>query len=186
MAHFPDNIFKYIFLNENVSISVKILWKFVPRGLINNIPALVQIMAWRQSGDKPSSEPMMVSLLTHVSFGLNELICHLISKRNTFVKITQSHNVLISKRNPFVKITQSHDRLFSNFFYLFYLILFYFLSYLFHFILFYLFYFILFDVQVRQYSYIENGPIWNLSDMVLCGTNIKSVKCPKVCQEVVL
>ena len=33
-------------------------------------------MAWRQPGDKPLSEPMMVSLLTHViyaSLGLNEL-----------------------------------------------------------------------------------------------------------------
>ena len=27
---------------------------------------LVQIMAWRRSGDKPLSEPMMVSLLTHI------------------------------------------------------------------------------------------------------------------------
>ena len=28
--------------------------------------ALVQIMAWRRPGDKPLSEPMMVSLLTHI------------------------------------------------------------------------------------------------------------------------
>ena len=34
--------------------------KFVPKGPINNIPALVQIMAWRRLGDKPLSEPMMV------------------------------------------------------------------------------------------------------------------------------
>ena len=40
--------------------------KFVPKGLINNIPALVQIMAWRRPGDKPLSEPMEVSLLTHI------------------------------------------------------------------------------------------------------------------------
>ena len=33
---------------------------------INNIMALVQIIAWRRSGDKPLSEPMMVSLLTHL------------------------------------------------------------------------------------------------------------------------
>ena len=39
---------------------------FVPKGPINNIPALVQIMAWRQPGDKPLSEAMMVSLLTHI------------------------------------------------------------------------------------------------------------------------
>ena len=31
-----------------------------------NIPALVQIMAWRRPGDKPLSEPMMISLPTHI------------------------------------------------------------------------------------------------------------------------
>ena len=58
-CHFPDDIFKCIFLNEHVWISIKISLKFVPKGPINNIPALVQIMAWRRSGDKPLSEPMM-------------------------------------------------------------------------------------------------------------------------------
>ena len=64
--HFPDNIFKCIFLNEHVKISIKISLKFVPKGPINIIPALVQIMAWRRPGDKPLSEPMMVNLLTHI------------------------------------------------------------------------------------------------------------------------
>ena len=64
--HFADDIFKRIFFNENVWISIKISLKFVPKGPINNIPALVQIMAWRRSGDKPLSEPMMVSLSTHI------------------------------------------------------------------------------------------------------------------------
>ena len=63
---FADDTFKRIFLNENVRISIKISLKFVPKGTINNNPALVQIMAWRRSGDKPLSEPMMVSLLTHI------------------------------------------------------------------------------------------------------------------------
>ena len=47
-------------------ISLKISLKFVPRCPINNIPALVQIMTRRQLGDKPLSEQMMVSLLTHI------------------------------------------------------------------------------------------------------------------------
>ena len=59
--HCADDIFKRIFFNENVWISIKISLKFVPKGPINNIPALVQIMAWRRPGDKPLSEPMMVS-----------------------------------------------------------------------------------------------------------------------------
>ena len=64
--HFPDDIFTWIFLNENVSISIKTSLKFVPKGPIDNIPALVQIMAWRRSGDKPLSERLMVRLLTHM------------------------------------------------------------------------------------------------------------------------
>ena len=39
--HFPDDIFKWIFLNENVWISINISLKFVLKGPINNIPALV-------------------------------------------------------------------------------------------------------------------------------------------------
>ena len=64
--HFPDDIFKWIFLNENIWISIDISLKFVSKGRINNIPALVQIMAWRWQGDKPFSVTMMVSLLTHI------------------------------------------------------------------------------------------------------------------------
>ena len=64
--HFADDILKRIFFNENVWISIKISLKFVPKGPINNIPALVQIMVWRRSGDKPLSEPMMDSLPTHI------------------------------------------------------------------------------------------------------------------------
>ena len=63
---FADDTFKRIFFNENVRISIKISLKFVPKGPINNIPALVEIMAWRRPGDKPLSEPMMVRLPTHI------------------------------------------------------------------------------------------------------------------------
>ena len=65
--HFADDIFKCIFENENEWISPRISLKFiVPKVRINNIPALFQIMAWCWTGDKPLSEPMMVSLLTHI------------------------------------------------------------------------------------------------------------------------
>ena len=64
--HFADDIFKRISLNENILIPIKISLTFVPKGSINNIPALVQIMAWRRPGDKPLSEPMMVKLPTHI------------------------------------------------------------------------------------------------------------------------
>ena len=65
-CHFADNVFKCNFLNENAWIPIKISLKFVPKGPINNIPALVQIMAWRQTGNKPLSGPMMVRLPTHI------------------------------------------------------------------------------------------------------------------------
>ena len=64
--HFPDDIFKCIFLTENVCISIKISLKFAPKVPINHIPALVLIMAWRRPGDKPSFEPMMLCLLTQI------------------------------------------------------------------------------------------------------------------------
>ena len=62
-CHFPDDIFKWIILNENVWILLKISLKFVPKVQINNIVALVQMMAWHRPGDKSLSEIMMVSLL---------------------------------------------------------------------------------------------------------------------------
>ena len=66
VRRFADDTFKSIFLNKNVRISIKISLKFVSKVPINNIPALVQIMAWRRPGDKPLSDAMMVSLLTHI------------------------------------------------------------------------------------------------------------------------
>ena len=58
-----SNVF---YFNENIWIAIKISGRFVPRGLIKNIPALVQIMVWLKPGDKPLSEAMIVRLLTHV------------------------------------------------------------------------------------------------------------------------
>ena len=63
--HLPD-ISKCIFLNENIGITIDIWLKFVPKGSINNIPALVQIMAWCHPGAKPLSEPMMIISLMHI------------------------------------------------------------------------------------------------------------------------
>ena len=63
---FTEDVFKCIFLPENVWNLIKVSLRFVPKGPINNSPALIQVMAWRRSGDKPLSEPMMVSLLTQI------------------------------------------------------------------------------------------------------------------------
>ena len=41
VAIFQTTFSKALFLNENALISIKISLKFVPKGQINNIPALV-------------------------------------------------------------------------------------------------------------------------------------------------
>ena len=54
------------FLEWKCMNSIKISVKFVPKGSISNIPALVQIMAWRRLGDKPLSEPMLACSPMHI------------------------------------------------------------------------------------------------------------------------
>ena len=88
--HLPDGIFKCISLNENVWISFEISLKFVRKGSINNIPALVQVMAWRRPGDKPLSGPMMVRLPTHICVTRPQWVTEL----STFVKVHESHPYL--------------------------------------------------------------------------------------------
>ena len=46
-------------MDEKICISIKISRKFVPKGQIDNNPALIKIMAWHRIGDKPLSEPML-------------------------------------------------------------------------------------------------------------------------------
>ena len=69
--HFPEW--------NNIWITINISLTFVPKGPINNSPALIQIMAWHLSGVKPLSEPMMISLLTHICVTRPQ--CILISSR---------------------------------------------------------------------------------------------------------
>ena len=61
-AILADDNLKCIFLNENGRILIKISLKFVPRSWINNKPALVQVMAWPRTGDKPLPELMLTQL----------------------------------------------------------------------------------------------------------------------------
>ena len=59
-AILANDILKSIFVNKSDKIPIQISLKLVPRSPIDNKTALVQIMAWRQPGDKPLSEPMMI------------------------------------------------------------------------------------------------------------------------------
>ena len=56
------NIFKCIFY-ENHKIPIQISLKIVPMNPIDNKLALVQVMAWCQTGDKPLPEPVMTLLI---------------------------------------------------------------------------------------------------------------------------
>ena len=62
MAIICRRLSKVISLYEN-GISIQMSLKIVPKGPTANIPALVQIMAWRRIDVKPLSEPM-VALFT--------------------------------------------------------------------------------------------------------------------------
>ena len=65
-------------------MSIKFSMKFVPNGPFNNIPELVQIMAWRRPADRPLSEPVMVTLPTHLCVTRSQWIkvkCHVFIQR---------------------------------------------------------------------------------------------------------
>ena len=51
------------FVNEIFCILIKISLKFVPKDLINNKSAMVQVMAWRRTGGKPLHEPMLTQFI---------------------------------------------------------------------------------------------------------------------------
>ena len=74
---FSDDIFKCIFLNKNVLILIKILLKFILYGPINNIPPLVQIMAWCRPGNIIWTNDNYFTE-AYVSLCLNELMYSLL------------------------------------------------------------------------------------------------------------
>ena len=59
--HLQTHFLQWICLNL-ITISLK----SIPKVRINNIPASVQIKAWRRPGNKPLSEPMMVALRMYI------------------------------------------------------------------------------------------------------------------------
>ena len=72
-GHFPDDIFKCIFMNEKFCILIWIWMKFVPKVPINNIPVFAQMMAWRRSGEKPLSEPTLTRFTDAYMHHLGEM-----------------------------------------------------------------------------------------------------------------
>ena len=104
-CHFTDDIFKHMFLNENMWISIKISLKFVPTSPIDNNPALVQIKAWHQLGDKPLSEPMLIwftdAYMRH--HGGDEL------KRSSTIHHGCRNIIILIKLHPWLQQKMSND-----------------------------------------------------------------------------
>ena len=111
-VHFLQCKLLYFYILINFSL------KYVRKGPIENNPSLVQIMAWRRLGDKPLSEPMMISLPTHICVSrppwVNPTIS-ISSLRVTFSRDTRARlNINMSSsqfRNYHYKNRPSADRL---------------------------------------------------------------------------
>ena len=59
MVAISQTIYSDAFLWMKICVLIKISLKFVPKGPIDNNPALVQILAWRRIDDKPLFEPVL-------------------------------------------------------------------------------------------------------------------------------
>ena len=63
MADISQTTFSNVFSwNENFRISIEMSLNLVPKGPIDNKSVLVQVMAWRRTGDKPLPEPMLTRI----------------------------------------------------------------------------------------------------------------------------
>ena len=80
--HFADDIFKYMFMTENVCtlIEIEISLKIAPLVSLEYDTASVSIVASRRIGNKPLSEPRMAQFTIYTSLGnMNaHIICHVI------------------------------------------------------------------------------------------------------------
>ena len=89
-CNFADDIFNCIFLNGNIWFALKIPLKFILKGPNNNITTLVQIMVWCRPGDKPLSEPMMVSLLMHKCITLPQWVNAAYTSHHYWIQLTDN------------------------------------------------------------------------------------------------
>ena len=103
--HFADDTFKRIFVNENARISIKIQLKLVLKAPIENKAALVRVMAWRRTGDKPLSEQMLnQQWRMYVALGREELRDPLATLYHPADSLRNDDVIITSKRRHFVKM----------------------------------------------------------------------------------
>ena len=94
--HFANDSFTCIFVNENCCILIEFSLKYVCKGPIDNNQALVKILAWRRSGDKPLSEPMMGKFGAHICVSRPQwvkyqLVIHFMIKESWLDKTLLGH-----------------------------------------------------------------------------------------------
>ena len=89
------------------SSMIKFSLKYVRKGSIDNNQALVQIMAWRRSGDKPLSEPMMGKFGAHICVSRPQWVSTLRPRQNGhyFAEDTWYTNELLRMLNQKQQIT---------------------------------------------------------------------------------
>ena len=103
-AILADDIFKCIFLNENDKIPTPVSLNFVPDETYDNNPTLVQVMAWRRAGDKPSPDPMFIQFtgayLRHCGRWVKCLPTSFHKKcRSLLEKFYTSHEIIPGNKN---------------------------------------------------------------------------------------
>ena len=97
--HHFANIFTCIFLNEKVLISIQIPLKFIPKCPINNIPALVQIMAWWQLTIIRTNDGLGYRRV-YSSLGLNQLTdSYPVLFDYLSINYTTIHNIYLQHKN---------------------------------------------------------------------------------------
>ena len=103
--HFADDIFKHIFLNENLWISHKILMNFVP--IIRIDIGSDNGLAWYRQSDNILYETMFVSLLTHICVTRYQWVKHNIMFLSGFNrKRTTSYRMVLWHRMTEVQMVQ--------------------------------------------------------------------------------
>ena len=60
--HLTDKFLDAFFMSEKFCILMEISLKFAPKGVIDKKSALVQVMAWHRTGDKPLPEAILTQL----------------------------------------------------------------------------------------------------------------------------
>ena len=111
-------IFQMTFSNAYSTINIcdiltEIPLKFVPKGPINNISALVQIIVRPQPGDKPLSEPMIIRLPMHTYVTRSQWWCQPMETFSTLLAISVGNSPVTGEFHAQSPVTRSFDVFFD-------------------------------------------------------------------------